>query len=147
MGLHHYVDGADYRNDREDQKENQIHSLEPSDQKTGHQQIQEGHGEQKLPGKAHQLIVAEARQRAPNPHKRKQDRARLGAAPKRRRALGKPFRTPPACTCPSCALDARHDTRPLGQLPGISRSESGWSLWPPARALPNPPETEAWPTN
>src|SRR5438309_9064241 len=52
-------------------------SGKPSDQETGHQQVQHGHREKALPGKAHQLVVAEARQRAAHPDEREQNETDL----------------------------------------------------------------------
>src|SRR5213075_985808 len=51
------------------------------DHQAGHQQIQNRNREQEFPGKRHQLVVAEARQRAADPDKGKQNRAHLGAEP------------------------------------------------------------------
>src|SRR5580692_10064884 len=50
----------------------------------GYQQVQHGDREQELPREAHQLVIAEARQRAANPNKREQDAAHLGAKPEQR---------------------------------------------------------------
>src|ERR1022692_4604134 len=60
------------------------HLGKPGDQKTGHQQIQNRDREEKLPGEAHQLVVTEPRQRAANPHERKENRARLSGEPEQR---------------------------------------------------------------
>src|SRR5438132_4082717 len=59
-------------------------SRNPRHQQTGHQQIQHRDREKELPGEAHQLVVPEPRQRAPNPHEGEEDHARLGAEPKQR---------------------------------------------------------------
>src|ERR1700760_1677198 len=55
-----------------------------SNQKAGHQQVEHGDREKELPREAHQLVVAEARQRAANPDKREQDGAYFGAEPEER---------------------------------------------------------------
>ena len=82
MRLHHYIDGADHRNQREDEKENDVHLLRrPGNQETGHQQVEHGYREQELPRKAHQLVVTEARKRRANPHEQEEDRAGLGQKP------------------------------------------------------------------
>src|SRR6266481_4538812 len=59
-------------------------SGKPGNQKAGHQQIQDRHREEKLPGEAHELVVAEAWQRAANPHEGEKDEAGLGAKPEQR---------------------------------------------------------------
>ncbi len=46
-----------------------LSSSRSGNQKAGHQQVQNGYREQEFPREAHQLVVAEARQRAANPHK------------------------------------------------------------------------------
>src|SRR5437870_293737 len=56
-------------------------SRKPGNQQTGHQQIQHRDREKELPGEAHQLVVSEPRQRAPNPYKGEENHARLGAEP------------------------------------------------------------------
>src|SRR5580692_4968806 len=55
-----------------------------SNQKAGHQQVEHGDREKELPCEAHQLVVAEARQRAANPDERKQNQAHFGAEPEQR---------------------------------------------------------------
>src|SRR5450755_974208 len=47
----------------------------------GDQKVEDGHGEHKLPSEGHQLIVAEARQRAANPDKKEQQCSGLGRKP------------------------------------------------------------------
>src|SRR5581483_6507676 len=49
--------------------------------KAGHQQVQHGNREKAFPREGHQLVVAEARQRSPNPDEREQDEAHLRAEP------------------------------------------------------------------
>src|ERR1039457_2028684 len=56
----------------------------PGNQEAGHQQVEHGHREEKLPREAHQLVVTEAGQRAANPHKQEKDRSRLGREPEQR---------------------------------------------------------------
>src|ERR1039457_257076 len=67
-------------------RKNRITSISGSqcNQKAGYQQVQHGHREQELPREAHQLVVAEARQRAADPDKCEKDAARLGAEPEQR---------------------------------------------------------------
>src|ERR1035438_9832825 len=48
----------------------------PGNQEAGHQQVEHGHREEKLPREAHQLVVTESGQRGANPHKEEQDGAR-----------------------------------------------------------------------
>src|ERR1017187_9360326 len=55
-----------------------------SHQKAGRQQVQHGHREKELPREAHQLVVAEARQRSANPHEAEKYPPRLGAKPEQR---------------------------------------------------------------
>src|ERR1039457_2211753 len=55
----------------------------PGNQEAGHQQIEHGHREEKLPREAHQLVVTEAGQRGANPHKEEQDVSRLGREPQK----------------------------------------------------------------
>src|SRR5215471_3385002 len=52
--------------------------------KTGYQQVQNGHREKEFPREAHQLVVAESRQRAANPHEGEQNKAGFGAEPEER---------------------------------------------------------------
>src|ERR1035437_1811719 len=47
----------------------------PGNQEGGHQQIEHGHREEKLPRKAHQLVVAKTGKRGANPQKQKENRA------------------------------------------------------------------------
>src|SRR5580693_6192769 len=54
---------------------------EPGHEKASHQQDQHRGREKELPGEAHQLVVAEARQRAANPHESEKQRAGLSAKP------------------------------------------------------------------
>src|SRR3954449_5345903 len=56
-------------------------SRKPGDQKAGHQQVQHGHREKALPGEPHQLVVAEPRHGAPDPHESEQDKPRLRREP------------------------------------------------------------------
>src|SRR5271157_3927944 len=56
-------------------------SSPPRNQIAGHKQIHYGDREKELPGEAHELVIAEPRQRAANPHESEQHRTRLGAEP------------------------------------------------------------------
>src|SRR5664279_6062776 len=56
----------------------------PGNQKAGHQQIEHGHREEKLPREAHQLVVSETRKRGANPNKQEENRARLPREPEER---------------------------------------------------------------
>src|ERR1035437_1335232 len=60
----------------------------PCNQEAGHQQVEHGHREEKLPREAHQLVVTEAGQRGANPHKEEEDRSRLGREPEQRQEPG-----------------------------------------------------------
>src|ERR1019366_3279333 len=57
----------------------------PGNQEAGHQQIEHGHREEKLPREAHQLVVSEARKRGANPHEQEENRAGLGREPEERK--------------------------------------------------------------
>src|ERR1035441_6719462 len=57
----------------------------PGNQKAGHQQVEHGHREEKLPREAHQLVVPEAGQRGANPHKEEQNGSQIGRASCRER--------------------------------------------------------------
>src|SRR3954462_14162749 len=59
-------------------------SGKPGDQEAGHEQVQYGNREKALPRKAHQLVVAEARQRAPHPDEYEQNEADLRQKPEQR---------------------------------------------------------------
>src|SRR3954447_13627519 len=59
-------------------------SGKPGDQKAGHQQVQYGNRKKALPRKAHQLVVAEARQRAADPDEREQNETDLRQEPEQR---------------------------------------------------------------
>src|ERR1019366_9075886 len=56
----------------------------PRNQEAGHQQIEHGHREEKLPREAHQLVVTEAGKRGANPHKQEENRTGLGREPEER---------------------------------------------------------------
>src|SRR5690349_4013978 len=56
----------------------------PCDEEAGHQQVQHGDREKALPGEAHQLVVAEARQRAAHPDEREQNKSDLRQKPEQR---------------------------------------------------------------
>src|ERR1035437_1248462 len=56
----------------------------PGNQKAGHQQIEHGHREEKLPREAHQLVVTEAGKRGANPHKQEENRTGLRREPEER---------------------------------------------------------------
>src|ERR1700737_877834 len=53
----------------------------PGNQEAGHQQVEHGHREKKLPGEAHQLVVTEARKGGANPHEQEENRTRLAREP------------------------------------------------------------------
>src|ERR1035438_10296713 len=53
-------------------------------QQARHQEIHDGHREQESPGEPHQLVIAEARQRAADPDEEKNEQPRLGQEPKQR---------------------------------------------------------------
>src|SRR5579871_2597966 len=59
-------------------------SGEESHQQSGDQEVEDGHGEHEFPREGHQLIVAEARQRAANPDEDEQERAGFGGKPEER---------------------------------------------------------------
>src|SRR4051794_26980831 len=59
-------------------------SGKPGDQEAGHQQVQYGDRKKALPGEAHQLVVAEARQRAADPDERKQNETHFRQEPEQR---------------------------------------------------------------
>src|SRR2546423_12186953 len=87
MRLHLQTDGGCNRDKGEDEKQNRVHVSLGSEQ--GHQQardkkIDQRNREQKHPGEAHELVVAEARQRPANPDKDKEQREYLAAEPKER---------------------------------------------------------------
>src|SRR5215469_1500137 len=56
-------------------------SRKPGDQEARNEQIQHRHREHEFPGKTHQLVVAEARQRSANPHEYEENSAGFGAEP------------------------------------------------------------------
>src|SRR5665811_2183063 len=58
-------------------------SPQPCNQKAGHQQVRNRDREKELPREAHELVIAEPRQRAANPHESEEHRTRLDAEPKR----------------------------------------------------------------
>src|ERR1035437_3854000 len=59
-------------------------SRKPRNQKAGHQQIRNRDREKELPREAHELVIAESRQRAANPHASDQHRTHLAAEPEQR---------------------------------------------------------------
>src|ERR1035437_3880771 len=56
----------------------------PGNQKAGHQQIEHGHREEKLPREAHQLVVTETGKRGAHPHKQEENRTGLCREPEER---------------------------------------------------------------
>src|SRR5712692_9829731 len=54
----------------------------------GDEQVQHGNGEEKLPRKTHQLVVAEARKRPANPDEGKQQESGLSRKPEQRHGHG-----------------------------------------------------------
>src|SRR6185503_1239159 len=83
MRLNHHVDGANDGDGGEDEKKNGVHLplAQQRDQKPGYQQIDEGHWKQDLPGKSHELVVAESGQSASDPDEQEQDDADLRKEP------------------------------------------------------------------
>src|SRR5450755_4576591 len=63
-------------------------SGEQGHHKAGDQQVKDGHREHELPREGHQLIVAEARQRAPNPDEDEQQNTGLEREPEQRHEHG-----------------------------------------------------------
>src|SRR6185503_20904965 len=86
MRLNHHVDGANDGDGGEDEKKNGVHLplAQQRDQKPGYQQIDEGHWKQDLPGKSHELVVAESGQSASDPDEQEQDDADLRKEPEQR---------------------------------------------------------------
>src|ERR1035437_5334018 len=56
----------------------------PGNQEAGHQQIEHGYREEKLPREAHQLVVTEAGQSGAHPHKQEENRTGLRREPEER---------------------------------------------------------------
>src|ERR1035438_8158205 len=56
----------------------------PCNQEAGHQQVEHGDREEKLPREAHQLVVTEARKGGAHPHKQEENPSRLGREPEER---------------------------------------------------------------
>src|ERR1035441_10297133 len=59
-------------------------SSQPRNQKAGRQQVRNRDREKELPREAHELVIAEPRQRAANPNKSEKHRTRLSAEPEER---------------------------------------------------------------
>ncbi len=101
MLLQHHVDGADQRDEREDERRKiDPFMIRPSrkqcHQKAGDQQISKRRGEQKLPGETHQLVVTEAGQRGANPDEDEKQEAGLGKEPEERQSAPAPAAETPS---------------------------------------------------